>query len=372
MRPWRARAAAVWCGGWLAALAAATGAVALPEIRTSERNRVPACVTPERLQRFLADGNDELLPKFRTIARHYKEHGERLGVRWDYAFFQMIVETNYLKFRNNSGAGDVSPKQNNFAGIGTTGGGVPGDSFPDVSTGVLAQMQHLVAYSGERVARPVAHRTREKQDEIVAKSLALGRPPTFRDLAGRWASDRRYGRTIESVASRFRQAYCSGPEPPPAPEVTARAAGGPPARQTSSGPEGKRGRAAASTGGTAAERPAMTASTAAAGTRLGSAREPTSRRAEADTASDRRAEPAMPCAVLTASYGGQRNVLIRAEAAGEMQYTALQVLDGQEQRLARAFIRSHAAGGETIGEFASREAALARAFELCPAARAAQ
>jgi hypothetical protein len=93
----------------------------------------------------------------------------------------MLLETNYLSYKTGSGRwGDVDPKQNNFAGIGTTGGGVPGDSFPDVSSGVLAQMQHLVAYSGERVSNPLARRTREKQDEIIELSLALRRPCALR------------------------------------------------------------------------------------------------------------------------------------------------------------------------------------------------
>ena len=140
-----------------------TGASAqmLPQIRMHEGNRVPSCVTPEKLNRFLASGNSNVKPQFRDIAKYYREHGERLKVRWDYAFYQMILETNYLKFVNGAGQGDVKPAQNNFAGIGTTGGGVPGDSFPDVSTGVLAQMQHLIAYSGERVDNPVGRRTRE-------------------------------------------------------------------------------------------------------------------------------------------------------------------------------------------------------------------
>ena len=61
--------------------------------------------------------------------------------------------------KGNGRWGDVNPKQNNFAGLGTTGGGVPGDSYPDVNTGVLAQIQHLVVYSGERIDDPVGART---------------------------------------------------------------------------------------------------------------------------------------------------------------------------------------------------------------------
>ena len=123
--------------------ASARGPV-LPEIRLAPGQAVPACVTPSRLNRHLTERTNNLDPRFRDIARYYKLHGEALRIRWDYAFYQMLLETNYLSYKTGSGRwGDVDPKQNNFAGIGTTGGGVPGDSFPDVSSGVLAQMQHL-------------------------------------------------------------------------------------------------------------------------------------------------------------------------------------------------------------------------------------
>ncbi len=39
-----------------------------------------------------------------------------------------------------------------FAGIGTTGGGVAGVSYPDVRTGIRAQVQHLKAYACEDAA----------------------------------------------------------------------------------------------------------------------------------------------------------------------------------------------------------------------------
>ena len=373
-----------------------------PEIRMHERNRVPACVTPERLMRFLAQGNGSVKTQFRDIARHYKEHGEKLRVRWDYAFYQMVIETNYLKFVNNAGQGDVNPRQNNFAGIGTTGGGVPGDSFPDVSTGVLGQMQHLVAYSGERVEAPVAKRTREKQDEIVQKSKALGRAPTFKDLARRWAADGRYGTSIEFIASRFRSSFCAGNQPDPTPETADKASGNltvataepePDARQ-----RGKRGRdskrrskvadktqvAAKQTaepvvadeevaaedadktesprGADLANRAIESGKTAADNQRRGltTAAPPVGELAPA-------ARP-KSCSVLTASYGGQKNVLIRAMKAGETQYTALQVIDGQEKSLAESFIKLHASGGELVDQFANREAALTKAFDLCPSA----
>ena len=195
-------------------LAAGMAAAAPPKIRTDADNMVPRCVTPKRLMAFLKTRNSNLDPRFADIAASYKRHGEIWHVRWDYAFFQMAVETNFLTYRKgNGGWGDVNPKQNNFAGLGTTGGGVPGDSYPDVNTGVLAQIQHLVVYSGERIDEPVGARTKLKQDDILATMASKKGRATFADLARRWAADRNYGASIEWVANSYRESFCHGPDP---------------------------------------------------------------------------------------------------------------------------------------------------------------
>ncbi len=64
------------------------------------------------------------------------------GVRAEVLFCQAMKETGWLRF-----GGDVKPDQCNFGGIGATGGGVAGNSFPNVATGLLAQAQHLKAYA---------------------------------------------------------------------------------------------------------------------------------------------------------------------------------------------------------------------------------
>ena len=189
----------------------ANAADAAPPIRTGATNQVPACVTPDRLMAFLAQRNSRVDARFQNIARFYKLYGEGWHVRWDFAFFQMAIETNFLKYRRGDGRrGDVSETQNNFAGIGATGNGVPGERFADVATGVHAQIQHLVAYSGERLVQPIAKRTRENQNDIIAKSNRLGRPVTFADLARRWAADRQYGKSIDVIAGLYKEQYCTG------------------------------------------------------------------------------------------------------------------------------------------------------------------
>jgi Mannosyl-glycoprotein endo-beta-N-acetylglucosaminidase len=194
----------------LAALGGVEAAPSLPEIRVNAGNRVPACASPDRLMRFLAERNPKLSSRYGEIASVYRQHGESLGIRWDYAFFQMMLETANLKY-----GGDDRPKQNNFAGIGTTGGGVRGNSFPDISTGVLAQMQHLVAYSGERVDNAVAPRTRENQAAIIDRSKKLARAVRYSDLQQRWAMDRRYADKIRSIADAFHDNHCRGRQTEP-------------------------------------------------------------------------------------------------------------------------------------------------------------
>jgi hypothetical protein len=214
--------------GFAILLLASSAVYAAPEIRTSATNPVPQCVTPDRLMAFVHDRNPSVDPRYRDIAGWYKHYGEAWHVRWDYAFYQMVLETNALKFRRADGhRGDVHEKQNNFAGIGATGDGVPGDRFPDIKTGVHAQIQHLVAYSGERLADPIAPRTQLRQDDIIDQSRRLRRPVTFGDLARRWAADRTYARSIDAVAGQFRLAYCTGT----AASVTAVPAGYVPAPQ---------------------------------------------------------------------------------------------------------------------------------------------
>lgn len=307
---------------------------ALPEIRTSAANPVPRCVTPDRLMAFLKSRNPRPDPRYRDIARWYKYWGEAWRVRWDYAFFQMAIETNFLTYRQPNGKmGDVHPDQHNFAGIGTTGGGVPGDRFPDVKTGVLAQIQHLVAYSGERLASPVAPRTQLKQDDIIEASRGLKRKVRFSDLARRWAVDPKYGTSIAWVADQFRQQQCPNPNVAPPEEVAQRPAKPSPVK--------------ARPFEAAAARPARTAPSDDAGQSL----------------SD---EDSGVCLIQTASYGGSATVLIRHDAQGRTEYTALTVLDGFESSMTESYIRARAPGGRSIGAFHDQTAALAKAQELCP------
>lgn len=332
-----------------------------PPIRVSPANPVPSCVTPDRLMAFLRERNSSVDSRFRDIAGWYQTHGRAWRVRWDYAFYQMVVETNYLMFQRSPGVpGDVKPSQNNFAGIGTTGGGVPGDSYRDVSTGVLAQIQHLVVYSGERVAAPVAPRTRLKQDDILGKSLALGRPVTWADLAGRWAADKNYWRSIDFVAERFRAQHCSMQE------ARAEAAGASDGAQLRPVPAAKTPAAASAV--PRAQPPIRNVEREQAPSPLAVPdRSGLGGPARAAVATPKPSSaPAASCKLLAASYGGRKTMLIAEQAHGATHYHIVTVLDGFERSMTEGFIKSRAPGGVMIGEFGTREEAHARARELCP------
>ena len=64
------------------------------------------------------------------------------GVKPEVVFGQAMKETGYLQF-----GGSVKIEQFNFAGIGATDVDPKPASFPDVATGIRAQVQHLKAYA---------------------------------------------------------------------------------------------------------------------------------------------------------------------------------------------------------------------------------
>lgn len=389
---WPARCA---IAAFAISLPLASAQAELPKIRTSPHNAVPQCVTPERLMAFLKVRNKRLAPAFGNIAHWYKHHGETWRVRWDYAFFQMAVETNFLTYRRGNGRwGDVDPRQNNFAGLGTTGGGVPGDSYPDVKTGVLAQIQHLVVYSGEHIAHPVGPRTRLKQAHILKASARRQRQLTFADLSGRWAVDRHYGRSIEWVAKGYRKKYCRGRAAAKSTGKTmlpaASALGGPTAQapslsrapvrtiwsrsmaqQTARVPArpGIRQRRTVATAGQKPSPPpaaVLPAPRAADRPKLAFAAGLNRFAWPSQDSSVAAPVHVKGCKVDWASYGGRKTLLVRSQAGGKVRYTALTVLQGFERSMLESFVKASAPGGSSIGEFATKDAALAKAKQLCP------
>ena len=77
-------------------------------------------------------------------------------------------------------------------------------------------------------------------------------------------------------------------------------------------------------------------------------------------------EAKLKCRVWTASYGGNKAMLIKASTAEGVSYTVLDVNEGAEKREAAAYIAAYAKGGNIESTFGSQTQALEKAFELCP------
>ena len=89
----------------------------------------------------LANGGVASLEQFCQIV--YDEAAKE-GVKPEVVFGQAMKETGYLQF-----GGSVKIEQFNFAGLGATDVNPTPASFPDVATGIRAQVQHLKAYASK-------------------------------------------------------------------------------------------------------------------------------------------------------------------------------------------------------------------------------
>lgn len=140
------------------------------------------------------------------LAQLYIAYGDRFGLRADMAWAQMIHETSFLRF-----TGDVRPQQNNFAGIGATGGGVPGNSFATAELGIIAQYAHLAWYVYPRhLDDPYCAMSTDPAVPGDPRHFVIdGRPHrgnvrTVLDLSGKWAPGANYGGAIQAYAAQIR------------------------------------------------------------------------------------------------------------------------------------------------------------------------
>ena len=122
----------------------------------------------------------------------YLSEGAAEGVRGDIAFAQSCVETGHWTF-----TGDVTSDQNNFAGIGTTGGGVKGEYFDTPQLGIRAQIQHLKAYAS----------TESLNKECVDPRfnyVTRGCATKIGDFgSGKWPGDTNYSSKIISIMNKI-------------------------------------------------------------------------------------------------------------------------------------------------------------------------
>ena len=392
---------------------------------------------------YLKSRNPDLSPRFDGVATEYMRLGEKLGVRWDFAFYQMILETGSLSYRRGNRSGDVKAAQNNFAGLGAVGGGEAGESFRDIPTGVRAHIEHLLLYSGEKLDNPVAERTRKVQEwGVLTKWQAhFTHPITFGDLAQQWApGSSSYARMLDGIAERFVE-FCEKPDPRPElaaavrrelklaearadrpsgedlakraieagkaeenerrsglgiqataattslPPMPFKVLNAPPpeadrfvaetapvdlAPKVRPDPTAKAEAPVKSKAAAGAPPAASKAATAEKPQSAPTAEKPQFKVASAAGAAKPLVETAptpaagQKCRVWTASYGGQKALIIRSVIDRVVNYTVLDVNEGAEKREADAFISAYAKEGAIAGEYGNQAQALDKAFELCP------
>lgn len=121
------------------------------------------------------------------------EEAKAEGVKGEVMWAQICLETGFLSF-----VGDVRKEQCNFGGLGATGGGVTGLTFPDVRTGIRAQVQHMKAYASTDGLNQTCV---DPRFTYVSRGCAkyienLG--------AGKWAADPDYATKLKSYISRMK------------------------------------------------------------------------------------------------------------------------------------------------------------------------
>jgi hypothetical protein len=143
------------------------------------------------LQLFLRNNHENALVRFPDIPKLYREEGNSEGVNYDIAFCQMCLETGFLRFGS-----DVRPEQNNFAGLGSIGGGAEAASFPSARIGVRAHIQHLKAYAS---LEPLVNEVVDPRFRFITRGIA----PSIYQLSGRWSADLDYGTKILAMMKRL-------------------------------------------------------------------------------------------------------------------------------------------------------------------------
>ena len=149
----------------------------------------------------LKDGGAATIDDFCTIIL---EEANAEGVRGEVVFEQAMLETGWLQYGGDSGI-----SQYNFAGIGTTGGGVAGVSYPDVRTGIRAQVQHLKAYACEDALNQDLMDTRF--DMVTTGSAPyvewLGQQEN--PNGGGWAAGSNYGEKLRKLLSNLKAEWAT-------------------------------------------------------------------------------------------------------------------------------------------------------------------
>ena len=155
-----------------------------------------AIATPEQIKSVMR--KNKVAENYISLIDIYYTEGEIEGVRPDVAAAQSCLETGWFTFK-----GDVVPEQNNYAGLGTTGGGVQGCYFATPQQGIQAQVQHLKAYAS---FDPLVSDKVDPRFDLVQRGCAQ-----FVEFLGQqenpngkgWAAGKDYGYKIMNLLNSF-------------------------------------------------------------------------------------------------------------------------------------------------------------------------
>lgn len=126
----------------------------------------------------------------------YWQEAEREKIRPDLALAQSLVETATYKY-----GGDVLHHQNNFCGLGTTGGGVRGAAFATPELGVRAHIQHLLAYTQRQ--EPSTEIVDPRYEVAHKIRMERGVVDTWYGLNGTWAMGSLYCEKIMAAYQKI-------------------------------------------------------------------------------------------------------------------------------------------------------------------------
>lgn len=148
--------------------------------------------------------NPKLQCSLDELIDYYYQEATLEGVRADLAVCQAVKETGFFRY-----GGDVLPEQNNYCGLGTTGGGVKGAYFPTPQLGVRAHIQHLLGYSTTRL--PLNSIVDPRYDLLKTYSNKFAKCTTWESLNGNWAVPGvGYGEAILRILKDIKQATKEG------------------------------------------------------------------------------------------------------------------------------------------------------------------
>jgi hypothetical protein len=132
------------------------------------------------------------------LANDYIQEGAAAGVRGDIAFAQSLLETASFRF---PAGGQLTPDDNNFAGIGACDSCATGRSYPSADIGVRAQVQLLRVYADRNLTNAELHPP--AVDPRLDTHFLKGKVTTWGGLTHTWATANGYGDRILQIYTQI-------------------------------------------------------------------------------------------------------------------------------------------------------------------------